>query len=208
VVRRSAWLAVAFFCAAGAAGQSRPATQPASRPAEETIAVARQRLAHIKSQDRTDYARGLLAALDFVVALESGDSRKIGTLVDAVGYQALPLAGELPEKPEKPLSPAAIDKIMAGLPKTDLGALPASSAEVVTRLKLVAEFPAVAVWMLPQDVAIVFRPVTGSAAPTWLSQSACVVVRIRGERATIIGGNLLEACFMAAENAAPEAEDK
>jgi hypothetical protein len=203
ITRRSGVLTVAFSCAVAALGQSQPATQPA-----ETIAVARQRLTRIKSRDRTPSDRTLLAALDFVIAIGSDDSRRIANLVDAVGYQALPLAGDLPEKPDKPLSPAAIEKVLPELPNADLGVLPAQCAAVVPRAALAAEFPAVATWMLPQDLAVVFQPVRGNSLPTWLSQRACVVVRIRGERATIIGGNLLEALLMAAENAAPEAEEK
>ena len=207
ITRRLGLLTIAFSCAVTAWGQASATTQPATQPAE-TIAVARQRLARIKSPDRTPGDRSLLVALDFVVAIGSDDGRRIASLVDAVGYEALPLAGDLPERPDKPLSPAAIEKVAARIAERR----PGRTAGVMCRGRpagrLAAEFPAVATWMLPQDWAVVFRPVAGNSLPAWLSQKACVVVRIRGERATLIGGNLLEALLMAAENAAPEAEEK
>jgi hypothetical protein len=196
------------LCAVSTLGQSPPTTYPASQPAGETITAARQRLAHIKSRDRSDSDRALFVALDFVLAIGSGDSRKLGPLIDAVGYQALPLAGELPEKPDKPLPPSAIEKSLLSLPKADLGVLPASCAAIMPRAALRERFPAIATWMLPPDLAVVFRPIAKSPIPSWLTQEACVVVRIRGERATIIGGNLLQALTTAAENAAPPAEEK
>ncbi len=189
-------------------GQPPPTTHPASQPAGETIAAARQRLAHIKSRDRTDSDRALFVALDFVLVIGSGDGRKLGPLIDAVGYQPLPLAGALPEKPDKPLPPSVIEQSLTSLPKADLGVLPASCTALVPRTALRERFPAVATWMLPQDLAVVFRPIAKSPIPSWLAQEACVVVRIRGERATIIGGNLLQALATAAENAAPAAEEK
>jgi hypothetical protein len=72
--------------------------------------------------------------------------------------------------------------------------LPAECAAVVEREKLRDEFPAVATWMLGmEDLAVVFRPRPSEHVAGWLTHDACLVVRLRGERATIVGGNLLEA---------------
>jgi hypothetical protein len=198
---------MALLCAATALGQSRPTTQPAPQPAE-TIAAARQRLARIKSRDRSDREKALLAALDFALAVGTGDARKATSLIDAVGYQVLPLVGDLPEKPDKPLAVPAIGQLLAALPKMDIGALPASCAPVVPRATLRDQFPAVAAWMLPQDQVIVFQPAPRKPPEVWLRQPACLVVRVRAEHATIIGGNFLAALAAAAEAAAPAAEEK
>jgi hypothetical protein len=200
-------LIAALVCAATTLGQSSPGTLPASQPGE-TIVAARQRLARIKSSERSDPDRALLTALDFALAIGVGDVHKANGLIDVVGYQALPLAGDLPEKPDKPLAPPAIERLLAALPKIDVGTLPASCAAVVTHKELRDEFPAVATWMLPQDQAVVFQPAPGNPLETWLRRAACLVVRIRAERATIIGGNFLQALTAAAEAAAPTAEDK
>ncbi len=190
--------------------QSNPSTQPASQPGE-TIAAARQRLARTKSPERSDQERALLTALDFALAVGAGDARKAAGVIDAVGYQALPLAGDLPDKPDKPLAPPAIERLLAALPKMDVGALPASCAAMAAHTTLPDQFPAVANWMLPQDQVILFQPLPGNPPrrdEIWLRQPACVVVRVRGERATIVGGNFLAALAAAAEAAAPAAEEK
>ncbi len=206
--RRQSWLTVAFSCAAVASGLPGADAQPTTRPATETIAAVRQRLAHLRPADRTNSDRALLAAFDFVLAVGTGDGRRIGSVLDPVGYQALPWTGELPERPEKPLLLPAIEKLLPTLPKADHGALPAGCAELVTRAALAAEFPAVATWMLPHDSAVILRPAPDTPAPGWLTHDACIVVRVRGERATVVGGNLLHALLVAAESAAPPAEDK
>lgn len=205
-----ATVAAALLCAATAFSQSNPSSQPSPQPAE-TIGAARQRLARIKSQERTDQDRTLLAGLDFALAVGAGDARKLSGLVDAVGYQALPLTGDLPEKPDKPLALSAIERLLAALPKIDIGTLPASCAAVAAHKSLPDQFPAVATWMLPQDQVIVFQPAPAGPSrrvDAWLRQPACVVVRVRAERATIIGGNFLAALAAAAEAAAPAAEEK
>jgi hypothetical protein len=207
VSRRSVLLAVAFSCAADVASQVAPSAQPTSGPAWQTIATARQRIAQVKSKARSDADRALLVALDFLAAVGTGDGHRAGLLLDAVGYQALPLTGELPERPDRPLTPAALEKSLAALPRADWAALPTGCVEHQTRAALAATFSAVATWMLPQDQAVVFHP-WERAGPSWIRQDACLVIRIRGERATIIGGNLLEALTAAAEKAAPAAEDK
>lgn len=188
---------------------SLPTTQPAELPtlpiptardADEPYASARRRLARLPAAQREPEDHALLAALDFVLALDRGDGAKAAERIDAVGYTALPLTGELPEKPDKPLLPAAVaDRVKARGEPTGLGAaprldeVPLHTVRVLTPPALREEFPAVALWMLPQDLAVVFRAPEDGPARGWLTCPACVVVRIRADRATIIGGNLLDA---------------
>jgi len=248
LVRRPAVLAVAFSCALFATGQDVAPEPPATKPAE-TLATVRQRLTRIKPDQRSRHEAALLATLDFVLALGDAQGPRAAARVDAVGYQALPLSGELPERParaiargtvakdpvpgqkarggkshsrsgpaEKGKDSETIDSIASEAGPTgkasgagsgdagtlsqmisahlqiEVGGLPAECAAVVEREKLRDEFPAVATWMLPtEDLAVVFRPAPGERATGWLSYDACLVVRLRGDRATIVGGNLLEA---------------
>ncbi len=189
--RRSAWLVVAFCCAA-AAGQPPPVSLPATRPAVETLAAARRRLTRTASKDRTRSDRALLAGLELALAIGRADGTAAGNLIDVVGYQSLPLAGPLPERPAKPVTVKDLSRLVAARSPVDLAHLTLDQVFVATRAELQSEFPAVAAWMLPQDLAVVFRPFPDERAG-WIKQPACVVVRLRGERATVIGGNLLEA---------------
>jgi hypothetical protein len=208
--RRLMFLAVAFFCAGAASAQSQPTSQPATQPAPapETVLAARQRLNRIKPHDRTPAERTLLVALDFALAVTQSDPKRANAVVDATGYQTLPLAGELPEKPAKPLLAPALEREILGLPRADLARLNMDRVEIVPHEKLRDSFPAVATWMLPQDFAVVFRAAPADQVSNWLAQDACLVVRIRGERATVLGGSLLQALGDAAESRAPEAEEK
>ena len=206
--RRLISLAVAFFCAGAASAQSRPTSQPTTQAAPETVSAARQRLARIKSRDRSPEERALLVTLDFALAAAQSDPRRAIAVVDATGYQTLPLTGELPEKPDKPLLGAALERQLQGLPRADLARLTMDRVEIVPHEKLRDTFPAVATWMLPQDLAVVFRTAPADQVSNWLMHDACVVVRIRGEHATVLGGSLLQALAEAAEARAPEAEEK
>lgn len=201
-------LAVAFFCAGGAWGQSLPASQPASAPADEPLATVRQRLARVQPRERAPRDHALLAALDFALAVGRKDATQAMRVVDAVGYQPLPLTGELPDPPERPLLLAALERQIAFLQPLEVGRLPSAAVAVRTPRELRAEFPGVAAWMLPQDWAVVFGPVPEARLPGWLTEAACVVVRIRGERATVLGGNLVQALVDAAEAVALPGEEK
>ncbi|RMF84343.1 MAG: hypothetical protein D6744_03270 [Planctomycetota bacterium] len=57
-------------------------------------------------------------------------------------------------------------------------------------------FPAVAAWMLPRDYALVVEP-AGAGVHDWVTRRACLVIRVRGRRATIVGGNLIEVLLAA-----------
>jgi hypothetical protein len=153
--------------------------------------AARQRLARIAADRRTPEEHALLATIDFVLALGKADGGRAAACVDAVGYQTLPLAGELPEQPNKPVLPAVLEKQLAARPTVDVARLTVSDFEVLTRAGVRARFAAVATWMLPEDRAVVCRRPAAELAG-WVPREACVVVRVRAGKTTIMGGNLLE----------------
>jgi len=198
-----ALLTVAFFCASGA-GQSLESTQPA----RETFAAARQRLARLKPRDRSPQQRALLAALDLALAVGQADPKSVGAVIDVVGYQALPLEGELPDRPGKPMSAASVARELDLLPRPDFDRLTVDRVEVLSRQELRIIFPAVATWMLPDDLAVVFRVPLGPPVANWIAREACLVVRLRGERTTVLGGNLIEALTQASESTVPPGEEK
>jgi len=175
------------------------ASEPAPPAGPETVGHARRRLARIPAQKRTAEENALLAALEFATAIGRADGRRAATLLEVVGYQPLPLSGDLPEPPAAVVLPADIERAIASRPPINPDDWPAEHFEVVPRSRLRAMFPAVADWMLPHDRAVVVHPVP--QAEGWVSQDACVVVRIRAGKATIMGGNLLEALGLSLERA-------
>jgi hypothetical protein len=197
-------LIVALRCALPVSGQAEPSSQPATRPATETMASARQRLLHLRPGERSRRDRARLVAMELILAIGQAGGREAAAVIDPVGYQSLPLEGELPDKPDKPISPAAFEKEIAARRPADLGELPADLLQVVVPDGLREEFPAIATWMLPQDLAVVIRAPADHAVPNWITRDACLVVRIRGEKATILGGNLLEALAMSATRQMPQ----
>src|SRR5690606_9921002 len=46
-------------------------------------------------------------------------------------------------------------------------------------------------WMLPVDYALLLTP--DPARPRWIARPACLIIRVRGVDATIVGGNLFDA---------------
>jgi len=138
-----------------------------------------------------------LAALEFVTAIGRADGRRAATLVEVVGYQPLPLSGDLPEPPAAVILPADVERAIASRPPVNADDWSVEHFEVVPRSRLRAMFPAVADWMLPHDRAVVVHPIP--EAEGWVSQDACVVVRIRAGKTTIMGGNLLEALGVSPE---------
>ena len=129
-------------------------------------------------------------------------------MLDATGYQTLPLAGELLEKPDKPLLATALERQIMGLPRAELARLTMDRVEIVPHEKLRDSFPAVAAWMLPQDFAVVFRTAPADQVSNWLMHDACLVVRVRGERADGAGRESLASPGRSCGSSAPEAEEK
>lgn len=214
--RRLVILVVAFSCAAGAAQERRagrskktkrpsrppasqptaeslpaPPTQPAD-PALETITEARHRLTRTPADRRTRVDHALLASLNFTLAVAQADGAKAALLIDAVGYQALPVDGDLPDVAARPLSAESLAAQISARAPVDFGGLRLQQhVQLLRREQVRTLFPAVATWMLPdQDFAVVVQP-DAALGPHWLNEPACLVVRLRATRATIVGGNLL-----------------
>lgn len=192
----------------GATEESPAGTQVESQPGEETAAGARRRLARVRPDKRSAAEHALLAGLEFALAVGHADGSRAAKLVDAAGYQPLPLEGELPEKPAKPLLGKEVGEFVADRRPTAVDSLPLHCFQVFTREQLRGEFPAVATWMLPQDRAVVLRPAADGDVPHWITRPACLVVRIRANKATILGGNLLGVLADDAAGMLPEGEDK
>lgn len=191
---------VVFTLAASVSGQSKPPPQPsASQPVEAAnvdSTLRRLRATPSKERSRTDLALG--AGLEFCLAVGKPDGARAAELLTVVGYQALPLEGELPEKPEKPIDRPTFQKWVDGRASAQVGALALQRFELLDRKALRPLFPAVARWMLAQDFALLIQPPTDENV-NWVKRACCVVVRLRGRKAVIVGGNLLAALRMDAE---------
>ena len=62
---------------------------------------------------------------------------------------------------------------------------------MLTRRQTSERFKAVAEWMLPDDFALLIHPPDPLVAG-WVRRECVLVIRVRGTRATIVGGNLIE----------------
>ncbi len=171
---------------------ARAAPRPAAPPADpSTILGEWQRIRALSAGQRSAPETALAAALEFVMALGESNGLKAVDQIDPVGYQELPLSGDLPEEPARPRTAGEIEKLVASRRPVPLGGLPTASFETLTRERVRPHFPAVATWMLPKDYAVLIRPVPD--CPYWVQREACLVLRVRATRATIVGGNLLAA---------------
>jgi len=154
------------------------------------------------------YADRSCAALSFAIEIGRADGSAVAALVVPVGYQELPLAGDLPERPAKPLQRAALKARIADRQLIETTRVPSSCLDVLKRDELRDKFPAVATWMLPGDLAIIYHVSIGDKWPRWITRDACAVVRIRGRRASIVGGNVLDVLVPPpADTTAPPSDD-
>lgn len=135
--------------------------------------------------------RALRCVLAATLAIGAADGPAAADLLDAPGYQPLPLSGELPDDPARPVLRTEFGRWVAAASKHDLARLPADAFTVATRTQASERFPAVAAWMLESDRAVLLRPVQGVRG--WVTRECCVVVRVRAQRAVIVGGNLFDA---------------
>jgi hypothetical protein len=159
--------------------RGKPAPEPPAEPPPEPAKML------------TDDEIALIAAFDLTIAIGRADGSRAEDLIDAVGYQPLPLKGELPEDPAKPTPRAKIVAYVQASPPSHLDELPAAGFRAVDQKALRALFPAAAEWMLPEDRAVVIEPAANQ--PNWVKQRCCLIVRLRARKPSIIGGNLLEA---------------
>lgn len=176
---------------------SRPASPPPAAPPPwpdpeiKTVSAALERLAAIPARTLTNRQVALATALRFCAAIGRADGPAAAEPIDAVGYQKLPLAGPLSELPEKPVPAKALAEEIARFRPAAVGDVALSRFRIETPFSIETQHPAVAAWALESDLVIVIDPEPGVSG--WIQQRACIVVRLRGGRPTIIGGNLFDA---------------
>lgn len=165
--------------------QTSAPTTAASTLADRLNALRPARHARLSDRDAA-----LRAAIEFIVAVGDADGARAARLVDTVGYQPLPRSGPLPETPAKPVPPDALRKVIDQLARFDAARLSESSLSLGARDLARDAFPAVAAWMLPGDFVAVLHPAADQ--PRWISEPACIVVRVRAGRPSVLGGTLIE----------------
>ncbi len=135
--------------------------------------------------------RALRAGLAFCAAVRRADGHGAFPLIEAIGYQPLPLAGPLPIEPGRPVRPETVARLIDQRPA---GAFefPAGCFRIADRRAVRKRFEGISRWMLPGDRALLIDPPPDRVA-NWLDRPACLVVRVRGRSATIVGGNLFAA---------------
>ncbi len=163
-----------------------------SAPSSEAVSLGQRfhALQRPRGERLADRDAALRTAIEFVIAVGNGDGGRAGKLIDTVGYQVLPRAGPLPERPSKPVPADAIRKWLEGRRRVNVSAMPATLLRLGGRELAREFFPPVATWMLPDDFIAVVLPDSGAQA--WIAEPACVVVRVRAGRAVVLGGTLIE----------------
>ncbi len=180
-------------------------SQPAdAADGSESVAAALGRLAHIRRSKMTDRDIALQTGLEFVRSLGRADGQKAAGLLEAIGYQTVPTASELPEEPGPPMPREAFATEVAGRKPAPFDTLPASCIELKDRKAARLAFPTIGTWMLPSDWAVVLNPV--AERPDWVRRPACIVIRVRAGKPTIQGGDVLTAFSADAADAADSAK--
>jgi hypothetical protein len=154
----------------------------------ETVAERFQALRSLGQAEKQRADHALETGLAFCLALGVGDGAQAKKLIDAVGYQALPEKGELPLDAARPIAPAEIARRVERLPDSGADAIAATHFRLLDRDATAELFPAVAVWMLPRDYALICEP--DRAHPRWVQRAGCSILRSRGGRVSVVGGNL------------------
>ncbi|MBK8915987.1 MAG: hypothetical protein IPM64_15565 [Phycisphaerales bacterium] len=171
-----------------------PAAQPAHDLTSVPLGEALQRISAIRSRRLTVDETALRCAIEFALAVASGNETTAVRLIDATGYQPLldpaPAApGRVPEP--APLIPGAqVGQWLRQLPRSEISGVRVGATPLLDRRSVYEFVPFAGEWMLPGDRALLLTP---EATGGWVAEPACVVVRVRGSRATVVGGTLLEA---------------
>lgn len=223
--RRLRTVAVAFLCAAVASASSgdkprrersraKPAiksatqpTEPAIEPTPGSLLAERRRLNRIPRTERSVEEIAALAGIDFLIAVGNADGSRVAGLIDVVGYQQLPEGDLLWDDPPRPIDPNTLAGRISARGRIAVGELPVETVEVRPRTNL-GEFPAIALWMTAEDRALVVRA-PDQAPSGWVTKDACLVIRVRADKATITGGtffDVLPAVVPAALEPAPAAQ--
>jgi hypothetical protein len=132
------------------------------------------------------------SGVEFCLLVGVGNSGRAVEHLDVVGYQPLPLDGLLPEDPPRPIDAETVREWIASRPESNVDDAPVRCFRAVDRVELRERFAAVADWMLPSDYALLIE-VAPQKVRHWVRRSACLVIRVRAGRASIVGGNLFQA---------------
>lgn len=186
-------LAAQVRASSGAVQSPAPVAQQDAVPASAPRSLA-QRAAELRASrgERRPAEIALRAGIEFVLTVAEADGRRASEAVDVVGYQVLPLEGWLPENPDPPLTRAALAERVSRLNRVGIGAARGDVVEALDRRAARAEFPAPADWMLPDDVLVAVRPLD-EVSRRFVRGPACVIVRVRAGRPSIVAGTLLDA---------------
>jgi hypothetical protein len=157
-----------------------------------TLGEAHRGLMFIKTTRLRERHIALRTGLGFVLALGRNDAKAAAGMVDVVGYQALPLTGPLANPPKPPVSPTDFQAYLGKHQFAAASDVRLSAVELRTAAEIATTFGAVSRWMTDQDLALVL-PSAAEGGPAWLAQRGCIVLRVRGPRAVVRGGNLFNA---------------
>lgn len=166
-------------------------TAPESAPAPPDPTLGERFRTLRESRERNPELIAERAALHFLLAVAVGDGQHAVRVLDTVGYQSLPFGRDLPEDPPRPVRAEALAMWISALPESDIHRHSASVVKLLRAEAVRPAFPAVERWALSGDYFLVIERVP--EARNWVRQRACLVVRVRGSTATVVGGNLLAA---------------
>ena len=157
-----------------------------------TVGGALRGLNFLKTARLHERHIALRTGLGFALALSRSDGKAAAALIDVVGYQPLPLVGPIKNPPTPVWARENMQAYITGSAFGPLADVRLNALELRTAEELAPTFSAVSRWMTSQDIALVIHG-AAEGGPAWLPQRSCIVVRVRGPRAVVRGGNLFNA---------------
>lgn len=182
-----------------AAGSKTPAQKQKAEPSPpppwpdasvQTLAQAVERLRLVPPKNLTKADIALHSGLEFCLALANADGERTAGLIEAVGFQPFSSSAPLPENPPPPHLPSVIREQIQTRRPVSIGHAALSIFSVRDREQLHGDFPYMAQWMLTDDFAVVISP--DEQLTNWLPEKSALIIRMRGRRATVAGGNLFQ----------------
>lgn len=179
--------------AKGAAAKQKaepPPPPPWPDSSVQTLAAAVERLRVVPSKNLTKSDLALQAGLEFSLAFANVDGERAAALVEAVGFQPFATNAPLSENPSAPHLPTVIREQVGARQRISLGQTALTNFSIRDCEELRAEFPYMAQWMLADDLAVVISP--DEQVANWISEKSVLIIRMRGRRATVAGGNFFQ----------------
>lgn len=156
----------------------------------QTLDQAVERLRVVPPKNLTKADLALQAGLEFCQALSNADGDRTAGLIEAVGFQPFSAGAPLPENPLPPHLRSVIREQTQARQPGSVGHAALSIFSIRDREQLHAEFPYMAQWMLADDFAVVISP--DEQMTSWLPEKSALIIRMRGRRATVAGGNFFQ----------------